>query len=114
MSGWAEGYIRAFGAAITVKTAQTPDGRQAKGFVLPIQPGDADKARRVSPGGIYDRERYSLIAEPAAISAGETDITVSCGTGEYELLRLEQVCVGPDVSHLEGVMRLKSGVRKSV
>jgi hypothetical protein len=110
MSAYAGGCIAAYGAELTVKSAQTPQGRAGRGFVSPITPRDTARLRVASKTGFIDREEYLLIADADVIAEGETERTVSCLGTEYELIRAERVTVGADVSHWEGVMRLKSGV----
>jgi hypothetical protein len=110
MNGWADGCIGEFGAAINVKSAETPQGREGRGFISPVSPKDDEKAGTRYPGGRLDCERYLLIASSDAIAEGETERFVSCLGTEYELLRAEKICVGGAQSHWEGIMRLKAGV----
>lgn len=109
MTGRADDCIRKYGAPIRVTSAENPEGLAARGFISPAEPKDLNGLRGVSPAGVYDRERYFLVAESGAIAAGETELSVSCGTAEYELVRLEPVSVDGRLSHWEGVLRLKRG-----
>ena len=111
MSAWADECIKKYGAELCVKSAETPAGRTGRGFISPAAPRDGENAWRALPPGYYNRERYLLTASRDAIADGETERSVSCGGAEYELLRVELVKVGDEVSHWEGVMRLKGGAK---
>lgn len=102
----------AYGRTLTVRSAQTPTGRVCRGFVQAVNALDAEASGYPAAPGRADRREYLLIAEPAALTGGETGVTVSVDGKTYELLRAEGYYVGDALGHWEGVLRLKG--RKSV
>lgn len=97
------------GRDMTVRSAQLPSGRSARGYIQPLDPEDTKKYGFAARPGRVDDERYLLIVGPGALVSGETGVTVSSGGRLYELLRAESVSVGGVVTHWEGVLRLKGG-----
>jgi len=97
------------GRALSVRSAECPAGRAARGFVSPLDGTDTENLRTAARPGRINKERYRLIAESAAIVAGETAVVVTADGISYELLRAEPVFVGENIGHWEGVLRLKGG-----
>jgi hypothetical protein len=96
-----------YGLDISVSSAECPSGRPAKGFVSPLHPTETENLRKSTRPGKVNGEKYLLIAEPAAIVRGETDVVVTADGKVFELLRAEPVYTGGTVGHWEGVLRLK-------
>jgi hypothetical protein len=99
----------AYGRSLTLRSAQTPTGRVCRGFVQPIRQGESGDIHAPTLPGRADRREYLLIAEPAALTGGETGVTVTVDGSTYELLRAEAYYVGGALGHWEGVLRLKGG-----
>lgn len=97
------------GRDLRVLSAECPAGRTARGFISPIQATDTKNQRKSTRPGKVNYEKYLLIAEPAAITDGETEVVVTAEGKVYELLRAAPVLVGETIGHWEGVLRLKGG-----
>lgn len=93
---------------MTVKSAQCPAGRAARGFIQPLAETDTEKLRLRTRAGVVNGKRYLLLAGPEALLPGETEVTLVCGDETYALLRAEAVRgAGGAVGHWEGVLCLK-------
>ncbi|NCB51059.1 MAG: hypothetical protein EOM54_04145 [Clostridia bacterium] len=104
-----------FGAAakcgrdLSVKSAECTAGRAARGLISPLRATDTENLKKSTHPGKVRGEKYLLIAEPAAIEDGETEVMVTADGKVYELLRAAPVYVGKNIGHWEGVLRLKGG-----
>lgn len=106
------GYFAAaapYGRSLTVTSAECPAGRAARGFISPIDAADTENLRKSTSPGKMNREKYLLIAEPAAIAEGETALLIAADGKVFEVLRAEPVYAGGGIGHWEGVLRLKGG-----
>lgn len=93
---------------LTITSNEQTLGRIAKGFIQLMDRDNTDNYNH-QPVGILDDRRYLIIAEAAAFTITEGDISVFDGDTEYSAMHVEPVYLGKKIGHWEGVLKLKNG-----
>ena len=79
----------------------------SRGFIQAKNPENPDIVRKPLGAGIANDESYLLIAESDAFPCTDGEKMLHCGGLVYEILRIEPIMFGNELSHWEAVMRLR-------
>lgn len=100
--------ICAYGREMTV-VDDAGEETLCKGFLQPVNTLDYDGVALFQAPGMASKVEYLLLIPPEAVRPGQKAETVLCGGETYEVLALQGIFCGENLTHWEGAARKKGG-----
>ena len=94
--------LEKYASPFTVYSDLSPEGRQEKGFIQPLEVHSESYASPEKPG--YGGNKYLLIAGQEAIGPEEKSVRIVFAGAAFRLVRREEYGVG-GIGHIECLLR---------